>query len=304
MRFFRTIMIHGISVGAVLVPFDAFGAEKPESLADRFQELSASTRWKLVEQVEVGFDTHHPQGMAVVGDRIYVSSVEVIDRAQEQGRGYVFEMDRKGNLLRTLDVTDGKRYHPGGVDFDGEWLWVPVGEYKSESSSVVFAIDIETMTAHEVLRFDDHLGGVVHDRDRGVLVANPWGSRRFYRWETTTENGRPVVADAESKAIPNPSHYVDFQDGQWVRGTPYMIATGLKRYRAPGRDGVSFVLGGAEMFDLRDLRPVHQVVVPLWEHPELPLTQNPVYFENRAEGVRAYFMPADNTSTLHVYETR
>jgi hypothetical protein len=293
-----------IVIAWLLFAWQPSSANEPATLADRFRELSASTRWRLIEEIKVGFETHHPQGMAVVGDRIYVSSVEVIDRAQEQGRGYVFEMDHGGNLLRTLDVSGGKRYHPGGIDFDGEWLWVPVAEYKPDSSSVILAIDIETMTAHEVLRFDDHLGGVVHDRDRGVLVANSWGSRRFYRWETTTTNGRPAVADAVSEPIPNPSHYVDFQDGQWVRGTPYMIATGLKRYRVPGREGFTFALGGAELFDLRDLRPAHQVAVPLWEHPELPLTQNPVYFENRSEGLRAYFMPADNTSTLHVYEVR
>ncbi len=61
-------------------------------------------------------------------------------------------------------------------------------------------------------------------------------------------------------------------------------------------------LGGLELIDLRAGRPVHQVPVPLQTTGGLAMTQNPSWFEATATGLRAYFMPEDNDSTLYVFE--
>jgi hypothetical protein len=69
-----------------------------------------------------------------------------------------------------------------------------------------------------------------------------------------------------------------------------------------GPDGPSFRLGGMDLVDLADGRPVHQVPVLLWIAGGLDMTHNPAWIEPTATGLRAYFMPEDDKSTLYVYE--
>lgn len=287
-----------------LLPVEAiFAQDTGEAIAERFETLTASTQWQLVREFEMRFDTFHPQGMTIVGDRIYVSSVEVIDRREERGRGHLFETDMEGNLLRRIQLGEGPAYHPGGIDFDGERIWVPVSEYKPDSRALVYAVDPAEMTATRIFDFADHLGGILRDPSANALIANSWGSRRFYRWDLrqTDEGPRPVDAARPVTRL-NPSHFVDYQDGQWLPGTHRMICGGLRRYRDPGRRGETFALGGLALIDTRDFEIVHEVPVPLWDAAGLPMTQNPFYVQRTKTGLHVYFMPADTRSTVYVYE--
>ncbi len=67
-------------------------------------------------------------------------------------------------------------------------------------------------------------------------------------------------------------------------------------------DQPPFRLGGIDLIDLALSRPIHQVPVPLWTASRLAMTQNPVWLEPTATGLRAYFMPEDDVSTLYMYE--
>ncbi len=268
-------------------------------IAERVQKLTADTQWTAVREIPLGFDAFHPQGMAIVNGEIFVSSVEVINRAKGEGKGHVFRLDARGNRLAQVELTDGARYHPGGMDFDGARLWVPVAEYRPDSSSVIYTLDPETLTPREALRFQDHLGAVAHDADSGVLAAVSWGSRRFFRWQTAVEADGVRVPNATSPALPNRSHYVDLQDGQWLAGTTLMLCAGLRGHRGPGGN---FALGGLELIDMQTLAAVHQVPVPVWEPGGRPMTQNAFAAEATESGIRFHFLPGDGKATIYVYE--
>src|SRR5262245_23540202 len=183
------------------------GGDIPRSaIADRVSRLMRSTEWIRVSTIPVQFRTFHPQGMVKIGDRFFVSSVEVHDRAAGAGVGHLFQFDSSGRLLADLPLGEGAMYHPGGIDFDGRYIWVPVAEYRPDSRSIVYRIDPNAMKAEEVLRFNDHLGAIVHDTDDHALHAVSWGSRTFYRWGMSPE-GR--VGSTEVRRTANPSHYVD-----------------------------------------------------------------------------------------------
>src|SRR5690625_2938459 len=51
-----------------------------DGLADRFTEFTKNSSWELVSNDLLDFDTHHPQGMVRVGDSLFLSSVEIIER--------------------------------------------------------------------------------------------------------------------------------------------------------------------------------------------------------------------------------
>ena len=95
-------------------------------LEQAFCKLTKNALGQPVETHELSFPTFHPQGMTAVNDRFFLSSVEVIDRTAEQGTGHLFEMSRQGTLLRSLQLGEGALYHPGGIDYDGVCIWVPV----------------------------------------------------------------------------------------------------------------------------------------------------------------------------------
>jgi uncharacterized protein DUF6454 len=291
-------------------------ADDRSTIAERVMRLSRDSTWTLVSSVPVAFDTHHPQGMVKIGDTYYVSSVEITERTKRfpepvggydrdagAGVGHLFKIDATGHLLADLTLGEGTIYHPGGIDYDGTSLWVPVAEYRPDSRSIVYRVDPATMKAAEAFRVADHIGAIVHDTDDNTLHGVSWGSRRFYRW---TLGGRGRVANA---ALPpdklrtlNPSHYIDYQDCKYA-GHGRMLCTGVTEFRpTPGAPLVR--LGGMDLVDLRHSRPIHQVPVLLWTATGFDMTHNPAWIEANGPGLRAYFMPEDDKSTIYIYDVK
>jgi hypothetical protein len=307
------------AVGAALMAAVAVSvlAQSEESgVASRVMKLTRDSAWTSVTSIPIRFRTFHPQGMVKIGDTFYVSSVEVTtpttrfaapvegkDRDAGAGVGHLFKIDGSGSLVADLRVGEGTIYHPGGIDYDGQNIWVPVAEYRPNSRSIVYRVDPQTMKASEVFRFNDHIGAVVHDTGRHLLAGVSWGSRRFYRWPLTRD-GRVTDPDADpaTLATPNPSHYVDYQDCKYA-GNSWMLCTGVTELRR-GSDAAPFRLGGMDLVDLTDGRPRHQVPILLWTDDGLDMTHNPAWIEATAQGLRGYFMPEDERSTIYVYEVR
>ena len=284
------------------------------TVAERVMTLTRDSPWKLVESVPIAFTTHHPQGMVKIGSSLFVSSVEIkvrttrfpqpvkgYDRDAGEGAGHLFKIDMAGNLVADLNLGEGTIYHPGGIDYDGKHIWAPVAEYRPDSRSIVYRIDPVTMKATEVLRFADHIGAIVHNTDDHTLHGVSWGSRRFYRW-TLDGNGRVTNADVPPEKLRtlNASHYLDYQDCKYA-GRRRMLCTGVTEMRRTP-DASPFRLGGIDLVSLADGRPVHQVPVLLWTAGGLDMTHNPVWMEPSATGLRAYFMPEDDKSTLYIYD--
>ena len=253
--------------------------------------LTRTSTWTLVASVPIAFRTFHPQGMVKIGETLFVSSVEVIDRDAGKGVGHLFKLDMRGNLIADLKLGEGAIYHPGGIDFDGKNIWVPVAEYRPDSRSIVYRVDPQAMKASEVFRAADHIGAIVHNTDDHTLHGVSWGSRRFYRWT--------LGGEARGRTL-NTSHYLDYQDCKYV-GRRRMLCTGVTEFRQT-RDGAPFRLGGIDLVDLRDGRPLHQAPVLLWTAGGLDMTHNPVWIEPRGSGLRTYFMPEDDRSTLYIYD--
>jgi hypothetical protein len=288
------------------------GVEQP-SLPAAVEKLSRSSVWTLERSVPLAFPAFHPQGMVKVGDRLFVSSVEVnvptrrgekrsdgFDRDPGEGVGHLFEVTMTGGLVADHILGEGTMYHPGGIDFDGSHIWVTVAEYRPNSRSIVYRIDPATRKATEVFRFADHLGAIVRNPDDNTLHAVSWGSRWFYRFALDA-TGRPTNANAAPASLrtANPSHYVDYQDCKYV-GARRMLCTGIADVPRP-TGAPAFQLGGVDLVDVASGQPVHQVPVGLKTPSGVSLTRNPSVFEPTATGLRAYFLPEDDKSTLYVY---
>jgi hypothetical protein len=262
-------------------------------VAERVMKLTRESAWKPVASVRMQFRTWHPQGLVRIGDAFFVSSVEVRSRERGEGVGHLFKIDKAGAVVADLTLGEGAIYHPGGIDYDGAQIWVPVAEYRPDSRSIIYRVDPASMKATEVFRFADHIGAIVRNTDDNTLHGVSWGSRRFYRWNIGDERAAPLRAT-------NPSHYVDYQDCKYVGGRR-MLCTGVTEIRQ-GPQAAAFRLGGIELVDLADNRPIFQVPLLLWTAAGVAMTQNPVWLEETRTGLRGYFMPEDDASTLYIYD--
>jgi hypothetical protein len=303
------LLAAAIAMAAPLAPADT-GA------GDRFAALTRASAWTLERAIPMAFPAHHPQGLVKIGDRLFISSVEVttaprrgagtdgFDRDTGRGVGHLFEATMDGRLVADIVLGEGAMYHPGGLDFDGRHIWVTVAEYRPDSRSIVYRVDPQTRRAADVFRVGDHLGGVACNTDDRTLHAVSWGSRWLYRF-ALDETGRPTHADAPLATLrtANRSHYVDYQDCQYVGGRR-MLCSGIADVpRGAGQRPLP--LGGIDLVDLVSGAPLHQLPVALGSAAGASLTRNPSYFEAAdGGGVRAYFLPDDDTATLYVYRIR
>jgi len=283
------------------------------SIADRITALTRASSWTLERSIPMAFPAHHPQGMVKIGDRLFFSSVEVttppkrgavadgFDRDAGRGIGHLFEATLDGRLVADVVLGEGTMYHPGGIDFDGRDIWVPVAEYRPNSRSIVYRVDPATRKAVEVFHFRDHLGGVACNTDDHALHAVSWGSRWIYRF-ALDGSGRATNADAQPSTLrqANRSHYVDYQDCKYV-GSQRMLCSGIADVsRNSGERPLQ--LGGIDLVDLVSGAPLHQLPVGLTTPAGASLTRNPSFFEAAdGGGVRAYFLPDDDKATLYVY---
>ena len=284
----------GIAVVAVTGAQPGSHFDGPETVR-RIAALTRASVWKRAAAVRLRFTAHHPQGLVKIGNTFHMTAVD------RTGLGYLFKFEASGRLVSRVKLGQGAIYHPGGIDYDGSDIWVSVAEYRPDSRTIVYRVDPRTLKATEVFRFADHIGAIVHNTDDRTLHGVSWGSRRFYRWPLAGD-GRISNADASPETLRtvNPSHYVDYQDCKYAGGRQ-MLCSGPAEFRPPG-GAPPFRLGGLDLVNLVDSRPVHQVPVPLWTRGGLDMTHNPVWIESTATGLRAFFMPEDDSSAVFVYE--
>lgn len=252
--------------------------------------------FRLARSIRLEVPVYHPQGMTKVDGHFFVSAVEVIERPQRddglkpermygRGRGHLFKFDENGNLIDQVIVGEGSIYHPGGIDYDGKHLWVPVAEYRPYSRSIVYRVDPVDLKRREAFRVDDHIGALVFNRRDRLIHGISWASREFYTWTP----GGDLVERSD-----NGNHYVDYQDCQFVR-PEYMLCSAMAMYSLTSLG--EFALGGVELVRITDYLPVHQIPVTIYpdvNNVEVVMTRNPMFAELKSDVLTFYFLPEDS----------
>jgi beta-lactamase class A len=185
-----------------------------EGLAAPVQHLGEPVR-----TVELKGTMDHVQGIAVDGNRLWVSWVD-----RKKQTGHVGEFDiASGGLVRSVEVHNGARYHPGGIALDGDSLWVPVAEYRAGSSSLVQRRNRDTLALEGEFAVADHIGCVA--AGPAGLYGGNWDAREIYTW---TRDGRQT----SKRTNPTGTRYQDlkFSDGD-------LVGSGLRR----GEGAVDFL---------------------------------------------------------------
>jgi hypothetical protein len=312
MRSLLRLLATAVAVTSMASPAGpALGEPVDPRMPARIKMLTRATVWTQVAAIKLRFKTFHPQGMVRIGDDFYVSSVEIRKLPQKlpaqvdghaydtgAGIGHLFKIGPDGRLMGDLILGEGSIYHPGGIDYDGTSIWVPVAEYRSHSRAIVYEVSPATMAATVAFTVADHIGGVIHDTAARRIEGMTWGSRQFYSWPDWRKNGMPTPTT--SMPIVNPENYIDYQDCHYAGGSLALCA-GVAEYGKTA-DKPAFQLGGVDLVDLTAHRPIWQAPIALWAPSGRAMTQNPFWVEVTLGGLRAYFIPDDDESTLFVFD--
>ena len=257
-------------------------------LASSFSKVTRNTDWQLTNKLKLSFPTFHTEGIAFTPDHIFLSSVQILeptvkyptpqngyDRTPGKGIGHLFVMDRAGNLQKDITLGEGDMYHPGGIDFDGTNVWVPVAQYRPNSSAIIYRVDASTLQVHKQFEVKDHFGGIVMDKQTGHLVGNTWGSRRFAEWTLTGK---------QLKTWDNPNFFIDYQDCQYVPNSQMLCAgvTNLPQTPTAGGTAATYELGGVALIDLTSHQVTRDVPFQKWSTAGHVATRNP--FKMTADG--------------------
>lgn len=264
-------------------------------IRERFLACDRNTQWQLQGSITFNFPTHHPQGLVVTKDYIFLSSVEVTEPPQNvfdpttstpgSGVGHLFITDRSGLLVKDLIIGEGSMYHPGGIDFDGEEIWIPVGEYRPHAQSTVIAVSASDFSIREVFRVNDSIGWIVPDSEESKLYGGNWGSRVLYTWN---QKG------GEIEQWRNPSHFVDYQDAIFLSSSE-VIASGISLLLSDEDDEnqMATELGGLALLDFKTNKIVHEI--PIYSHTNAGhmLTRNPFSMSVTGEDLFLHVAPDD-----------
>ncbi|GAB3269033.1 DUF6454 family protein [Sinomonas notoginsengisoli] len=260
------------------------------SLSAEVAMWTRRTGFDLVRRMPLQFPTYHPQGMAFAAGRIFLTTVEVLDpplalpggngdparRAPGRGRGHILVIAPDGTLVEDLVVGDGDAYHPSGIDFVDTTLWVPVGEYRADSRSIVYSLDPSSLELTERFQVDDHITWLAPAPETGFLYGASWGSRRLYRWDV---KGHTVTGEPE--AWDNPSWHVDFQEAQYD-GEGRLVCAGITEL--PDAHGGRYELGGLTVVDFPARKIEAEVPLPVFSSAGHNILRNPFVLSRDTDG--------------------
>ncbi|KAK8216905.1 hypothetical protein M8818_001868 [Zalaria obscura] len=299
-----------------------------------FQSLGRTTVWTLISATPFSGSTWEPEGLIRLGpDRYIVScgeytsptvkypnSLIIIGTDRSAGAGFAHLVVFSSNGSRIADATltapGAVEYHTGGLDYDGEWIWATLAQYRPNSTATVIKIDPSTLESEEVLRYDDHLGGIVHDVDESSVTALNWGGRNATRFRlpggcshAPTQSPSPSQSTPRKiKTVRNPSYYVDYQDCKFrghvaaYQGRAVMLCSGVATIGSTATG--TFNLGGIAIVDVETMVPLDEVPITMTSELGVPVTQNPVDVAVVDGKLRLYWLPDQHNSTLYVYEAQ
>ena len=234
-------------------------------LADAEEPLS---NWRQERVVTLQSDLHHVQGIDVEGNGLWVSSVDA-----KASKGYLSLLDvRTGKLLKQVEVQEGKRIHAGGLQLDGNSVWLPVAEYDRDGPTTVQRRNKTTLALESSFEVDDHIGCVAAGADR--LMGGNWDSRQVFTW---WKDGREI----DRKASPSKANFQDLKlDGALLIGS----------------GNLSKESGTIEWWDRKTWKMVRRITTGKTDRG-LPFTHEGMTWR----GGRLYLLPEDAPSRLFVF---
>jgi len=187
----------------------------------------------------------HTQGLEIKSGKYYVTArrEDVLPK-----RALLLRTDARRADWDVWDITavDARGLtrldHPGGIQSDGERLWIPVAESKPKTSSLIRIFSIAGLIAGQPAKaafefpVSDHIGAVAVSAARKLVFGANWDTETVYVWDFEGRLERRLNgAELEARGLgvvsgPNGRAGLAVQD--WKLLGDRLFASGL--FRGPG----------------------------------------------------------------------
>ncbi len=253
---------------------------------------------KLKAEIPLKFRTYHPQGLYKVSGTFFLTSVD-----SDSKMGHLFKISSSGNLLEDITLRKTIKgsliFHPGGIDFDGDNLWIPLAEYRPGGRSIIYKYSLRMGRLSEAFIANDHIGALLVSKrsSKRTIIGLSWGSYKYYTWD---ESG--ILLD---EGI-NPFKFVEFQDGGHlgnIGDKELFFASGIRKLTLEYPSlKTQYVLGGLTLFT-RDFKAIVSFPFTLVSSKGRILTWNPayLYLSQDCSYADLYLAPDDEETTIYVY---
>jgi hypothetical protein len=228
------------------------------------------------------------------------------DRSPGAGTAHCLVFDGNGTRIADAELfSPGSiEYHTGGYDYDGEFIWATIAQFRPNTTAHVLRINPTTLDAELVFRINDHEGGIVHDTKTNELVTLNWGSRNVSTWQLKDSKAPCNSSVRRVRAVRNPSYFIDYQDCKFLGHPAAYDHRGVMM--CSGVTGLTntTTIGGIAIVDLETMTPLDEVPITLLSQQGVIVTQNPFDVDVVNDRLRVYFLPDQHNSTLYVYEAQ
>ncbi|OQN99450.1 hypothetical protein B0A48_14427 [Cryoendolithus antarcticus] len=305
-----------------------------EAIISLFQTLGRTTIWRSIANISLqspGY-TYEAEGIVRLGSDRYVVSagdwtvptvsygngliINGTDRTAGEGSAHFLVYTGNGTLLADATLTSPGEieYHTGGIDFDGEYIWTTLAQYRPNTTAHIVRVKPSDLSQETVLRVFDHQGAIVHNTAKQTLHTLNWGSRNAstFAYPAGHPHGKPnhykpppsinSAYTPPTATVRNPSYFIDYQDCKLLslaspsyNYRPIMLCSGIATLG-------TYYLGGIALVDVETMTPVAEVPITLRTDAGVPLTVNPVEASVVNGKLRMYWLPGIGETVLRVHE--
>ena len=188
----------------------------------------------------------HTQGLEIKSGKYYVTARR--DDVQPR-RALLLRTDPRGTNWDVWDITpvDARGVlttldHPGGMQSDGNRLWIPLAESKRTGNSLIRVFPMAGIVSGQPLKAEfefpvsDHIGALAVSADHRIVFGANWDTETVYIWDfdgclQRTLNG-PELQSLGLGVVSGPNGRAGLAVQDWKMVGHRLFASGL--FREPG----------------------------------------------------------------------
>jgi hypothetical protein len=210
MSFIRLVCLSSI--------FFSLAIASPETVSEQVNlllNIESFDKWINVANIDLPFETYHPQGIVKIGDRFFLTAIN------GNLAGYLIRFDLKplnttaATFVRQVQLTDPSftnRIHPGGIDYDPSTnrIWCPLAEKIPDSATSILKINPDDMSYENVGYLKDHLGTTIVDTENHRVRMIDYHTG-MYSFQLSPSGAFPADIHSADKFV-LPKEPIEYQD--------------------------------------------------------------------------------------------
>ena len=219
-------------------------AQKVSEQVDLLLNLETFDKWINVANINLPFETYHPQGIVKIGDSFFLTAIDGnlagylikfdVKSPREGHRGNSDDISRKtATFVRQVQLADPSfktRIHPGGIDYDSSRnrIWCPLAEKLADTSTSILTINPDDLSYENAGYIKDHLGTTIVDIENNRVRMIDYHTG-MYSFQLKSAGTFPSgIHTADKFVLPNEP--IEYQDCKHL-GQRYALCAGTGSHR-------------------------------------------------------------------------